>query len=504
MKKIKITDDNGRRGFMKKLSTVSIGMGMASVAFSQNKSAGSQPENTRKESIINSTGGYFNVKDFGASGDGSIKDIDAIQDAIKACKENGGGTIYFPPGNYVSGTIWFHDNMTVHIDSGAVILESFVEGMEREIRPSRSHLFLADGVNNIALTGFGLIRGQANMMRHDSSHKERGFRSSVLYFRNCTNVKIRDVNIFDSDSWTVHVHGCTQVFIDSITIKNDKKRRTGNDGIDINSCKYVHISNSHIVTSDDCIVLKTKDPDFPDCENVVVNNCTLETMCTALKFGSETHRDFRDIVFSNCIIKDTSQGLSIVLVDGATIERVTFSNIFIQNVGEHWRTPVYPVLFHVSQRTPESRLGKVRDLTLNNINVNSNYGMVIQGTEKSNIENLKIRDINFRVEDNLVFIPRRMNYKYGPKFGTEQMVENEYNENNFHPAYINVSHVTDLDIENIRIYMTEKAEMNNDRVGVSLDEVDKALVMNCSVCASKNSIKSLHTTDTELLNSNRI
>ncbi|MCC5928786.1 MAG: right-handed parallel beta-helix repeat-containing protein [Cyclobacteriaceae bacterium] len=499
MKSVKKNENNRRRIFMKTLSAVGIGLGLPTVVFAQKKSADLKAKKPINRSTIGSVGGYYNVRDFGAMGEGSIKDVGAIQDAINKCKENGGGTIYFPSGNYVSGTIWFHDNMTVHIDSGAVILESFVEGMERTVRASRSHLFFADGANNIAVTGLGSIRGQAKMMMHDSTYKERGFRSSVLYFRNCTNVKIKDISIFDSDAWTVHLQGCTQAFIDSITIKNDKRRRMGNDGIDINSCKYVHISNCHIVTSDDCIVLKTNNPDNPDCENIVVNNCTLETMCTAIKFGSETHRDFRDIVFSNCIIKDTSQGLSIVLVDGATIERVTFTNIFIHNVDDHWRTPVYPVLFHVSQRKPESRLGKIRDLTLNNINVDSNYSMVIQGTEKSNIENLKIQNINFRVNDNLEFVPRRMNYKYGPKFGAEQMVENEYNEKNFHPAYINVSHVTDLDIENIRIYLTKKAETNNERAGVSLDEVDKARVVNCFVRSGNKAINDLHTTDTELL-----
>lgn len=126
--------------------------------------------------------------------------------------------------------------------------------------------------------------------------------------------------------------------------------------------------------------------------------------------------------------------------------------------------------------------------------------MVIQGTEKSNIENLKIQNINFRVDDNLEPIPRSMGYKYGPKFGTEQMDENEYNKNNYHPAYINVSHVTDLDIENTRIYLTDKAESNNGRAGISLDGVDNALVTNCFVRSSNNAIKNLHTTDTKLLN----
>ncbi len=495
MKNIKTSNDTGRRGFMKMLSTVGVSLGMASFAFSQNKSVGRQTENAGKRNAADSLGRYFNVKDFGASGDGNIKDIVAIKEAVKKCKENSGGTIYFPPGNYVSGTIWFHDNMTVHIDTGAVILESFVEGME-SIGLFRPHLFCADGANNIALTGLGSCRGQGVKMTQNSSQKERGFRSGILFFQNCTNVKIRDVNIYDSDSWTVHLQGCKQVFVDSISIKNDKDRKTSNDGIDVNSCKYVHISNCHIVTSDDCIVLKTKKLDFPDCENIVVNNCTLETLCSAIKIGSETHRNFRDILFSNCIIKNTSQGISIYLVDGGTIERVSFSNIIIQNLGEQLRIPVYPVLFHVSQRNPTSRLGSIRDLTMNNIQIKSNYGIVIQGTEQLNIENLKIQNVNFRVDDNLKFIPRRMGYKYGPKFGAEQMVENEYNNKNYHPAYINVSHVTDLAIENVRIYLTEKAETNNERAGVSLDGVDKALVTNCFVRASNKFVRQLHTTDT--------
>lgn len=508
MNRIKNTDDNDRRGFMKKLSAVGLGLGMTSLAFSENKLKMNPSENAKNTSTVDKTDGYFNVKDFGATGDGNTNDIVAIQNAVKECKNNQGGTIYFPKGNYISGTIWFHDNMTILIDTGAVILESFADGMEKaELQKDvfRPHLFCADGANNIALTGFGSIQGQGKRMNPNNSSEERGFRSGILFLKNCTNVKIRDVSVFDSDAWTFHLQGCKQVFIDSVSIKNDKMRRYGNDGIDINSCKYVHVSNCHIRTSDDCIVLKTKDPDFPDCENIVVYNCTLESMCSALKFGSETHGNFRDIIFSNCIIKDTSQGLSIFLVDGGTIERVTFSNITIQNVDEHWRTDVYPVLIHVSKRKSQSRIGKIFDLTLSNINIKSNYGIVIQGIEKGNIENLKIQNINFRVDDNKELTPRIMPYR-GRAEGAVQTarnpynwgIENEYNEAKYHPAYINVSHVSDLSLENIRIYMTEKAERDNERAGISLDGVDKALVMNYFIRSSKNTVKDLHTTDSEL------
>ncbi|MBA4302300.1 MAG: hypothetical protein C0433_19680, partial [Cyclobacterium sp.] len=309
MNNLQITDDNRRRGFMKILSTVGMGLGISSVGFAQNQSADGQSENLIKKGKVNSTGGYFNVKDFGATGNRDVRDIGAIQEAVKKCKESGGGTIYFPPGIYISGTIWLYDDMTVHIDSGAVILESYIEGMET-IGKYRPHLICADGAKNVAVIGFGSVKGQGEKMTHNSLQKERGFRSGMLFFQNCTNVKIRDINIFDSDSWTVHLKGCKQVFIDSISIKNDINRKTSNDGIDINACKYVHISNCHIITSDDCIVLKTNDLTFPDCENIVVNNCTLETLCSAIKIGSETRRNFRDIVFSNCVIKNTSQGIS--------------------------------------------------------------------------------------------------------------------------------------------------------------------------------------------------
>ena len=337
------------------------------------------------------------IRDFGAKGDRTSDDQASIQAAIDACAEAGGGTAYFPAGDYLSGTIRLRSHVTVHLDAGATIWVN--PSPEAYDDPKRGRLFVADDAEHIAIVGSGAIHGQGTAdlgRRPGVSDEKPAFRTGIVLFEHCRHVAIRGIKILYSDSWSIHLKRCETVFIDGVTILNNYWR-TNSDGIDPNSCRDVHISNCHIVAGDDCIVLKATDPE--PCENVVVTNCTLESIATALKLGTESHGDFRNIHFSNCVIRHTSVGIGFYLKDGATMEQVSFSNISIECADPvEVHHVVYPIFMDIEQRHADSPVGAIRDVIFRDIQIRSGSGILIQGMPESPIENLTLDTVTFRVE----------------------------------------------------------------------------------------------------------
>lgn len=392
----------------------------------------------------------YNVQEYGASGQGGGDDTAAIRSAIGACRGNGGGEIVFPAGRYASASLQLFANMTLHLEAGAVLSELDRGDFERHC------LIWAEGSDNIEITGPGMVKGLGETADAKGDKARRGFRTGVLYFQHCTGLRLDGFTIRDGDCWTVHLLGCANVFVRGLGIHNHLQRRN-NDGIDINSCRNVHISDCHIEAWDDSIVLKTKLLDgavsAEPCENVVVSNCTLVSGCTALKIGSESKGDFRDIHFSNCSIQNSSVGFGIFLLDGGTVERVTCSNLSIElasdkNVYRSHGGPheihIFPFCVFVDRRRPESRLGVLRDLSFSGIHAAGNHGGLFAGHPESPIENLTLRDVGFRARREVPFVSRRLPCLTGKR-------EEELWGNDFAPAYLNFAHVLDLGLEGVRV-----------------------------------------------------
>ena len=156
-------------------------------------------------------------------------------------------------------------------------------------------------------------------------------RPYLIRMINCRNILLRDVTIMNSPMWVQHYLKCEDVNIDGIKV--DSRVNHNNDGIDIDGCQRVRISNCDIVSGDDAIVLKST-LDIP-CKNITITNCVLSSDCNAFKLGTETNGGFQNIVFSNCTIYDTPlAGITLQMVDGGTLERVSVSNITMNNVGD--------------------------------------------------------------------------------------------------------------------------------------------------------------------------
>ncbi|MHC4170364.1 MAG: glycosyl hydrolase family 28 protein, partial [Planctomycetota bacterium] len=177
------------------------------------------------------------------------------------------------------------------------------------------------------------------------------------------------------------------------------------------SCRNVHISNCYIIAGDDCIVCKTRDG--APCEDIVITNCTMSSNATAVKIGTESPSDFRNIHMSNCVIRDSTVGIGMYIKDGATAERITFSNCTIETirkpalVKESLMNSVYPIFVDIEKRNPDSRVGRIRDLTFSDISIVSDNGILIQGMSQPNIENLVLRNITQRVDRAFDYSQRR-------------------------------------------------------------------------------------------------
>ncbi len=218
----------------------------------------------------------FNVKDFGAVGNGENKDTAAIQTAIDECSEQKGGTVMVPSREYLCGTIWLKSNVNLYLEAGGVIKgsadksdynadDAFIQNniFSRE-NVSDAHWIIALEVENVSISGFGSIDGSGNSFLKDEVIKGRTSNyhplkdrrpAQMIYFCECKNVLVENISLFDSPYWNLFLHGCEDVRIKSLRIHSDWMGHNG-DGIDIDSCANVSVSDCIIDTNDDSITLR--------------------------------------------------------------------------------------------------------------------------------------------------------------------------------------------------------------------------------------------------------
>lgn len=365
----------------------------------------------------------FNVLSFGAVGDGIANDTAAIQAAIDACHEQGGGRVVLPGGHtYRSGALVLCSNLELHFEMGAILkgsdnLEDYClfgggSGMPQkrkvpsyvncEYAGAPTHYFLyAKGCENLAITGLGTIDGNEEIFYGEITkwHIEGLFypRAPLLFIENTDHLTIREVTLQRSAFWTVHLVGCRDVLIDGIRILNNL-RMANCDGIDPDHCQNVRIANCHIECADDCIVFKNTAAamQYGPCENIVVTNCTLTSTSAAIKFGSESEALFRNILITNCVISRTNRAISLQLRDPGSIENVVFQNITISTrlFKDMFWGQAEPIAITVLRRKDETQVGTVRNIRFSNISCQSENGILIYGERPGLIENVRFDGVS--------------------------------------------------------------------------------------------------------------
>jgi len=366
-----------------------------------------------QEEMINSNTLIINVKTAGAVGDGKSLDTQAIQRAIDQCSVNGGGIVYFPPGDYLIGTLVLKSHVTLYLEATAKILGStnltdyqpykLDLGWEEKISEdergkkhdfSSLHLIYAANAENISIIGKGTIDGQGRSF-WDDNWRPLDRPGQMVQFEGCRNILIKGITIQNSPFWALHILGCDRVNIEGVEI-NNPRQGPNTDGIDINSSSNVFISNCHVQAGDDCICLKSRLDDKPN-ENITVTNCVLSSDDSAIKLGTRSQGATRHCLFTNCVIRNSDNGIALFMKDGGSYEDIHFSNISIETGNDSQTERTYPIFIDLEKRTEASKVGTIRNVVFSNISINTRGRCLIGGLPNQPIEDLTFENIRMRV-----------------------------------------------------------------------------------------------------------
>lgn len=362
----------------------------------------------------------YNVREFGAAGDGTTLDTERVQAAIDTCHKDQGGVVLIPAGDFVVGTIELKSNVTLRLAAqgrllGSPKIENYKAG--NGVPPGNGNIVMISAANaeNVTIEGPGTIdgngakffTGKGDMTGPGQNSSEGYFqRPHLMVFYKCTNLSIRNVFLTASAYHCTRILECKRVVLDAVRIYN--RVNLNNDGFHINSSEYVHIVNCDVACQDDACAL------FGSNKFVTVTNSTFSTRWSVFRFGGG---EAENITISNCVIYDT-YGCPIKMRCGANsrFENITFANLIMKNV-------TGPITIGLdSTRRDNSRpaaRGVVRNISFNGIRGfvvaegrqhpdlpwpqkfrpgETRQCIVLNGTHDDVLENISFQDLHFVYE----------------------------------------------------------------------------------------------------------
>jgi len=359
----------------------------------------------------------LNILDFGAVGDGTTNDAPAVQAAIDKCTSAGGGQVIVPSGRvFKIGSIMLKDNVDLHLERGATLDGSEVRAdyTERyqvsalaggEVQNSNDDTLILIGAKdakNIAITGAGTIRGGGrHFITSDTGYIYRcpNSRPFTVFFIHCEDVLLRDTTFTDAGLWCIRLSGVDRAVITGIRVDTDLKFPNA-DGIDLDRCRQVRISDCEISSGDDAISLKTCDefPDYGPTEDIVITNCTLQSTSSAIVVGVDAVADIRNVVVSNCVIRSSHRGLSVNLGQEGNFENILFTDCVVEtrHFANDWWGHAEPI--YVSAFPWHDKVGHIKNVRFRNILARSENGVFISGLTPDLIEGVVLDGVRVELD----------------------------------------------------------------------------------------------------------
>lgn len=421
----------------------------------------------------------FHVTDYGAVADGVANNTEAFNKAIAHCASSGGGKVIVPSGKFLTGPIHLESNVNLHLQEGAEILFSrkledyplvhtSYEGTELM---NFSPLLYAFGKKNIAITGEGILNGQASndfwwpwcgkdsygwkegepkqhsslkILKEELSEKgvpvkERVFgmghylRPTFIEPFECENVLIKGINIINAPFWVIHPIKSTNVIIDSVTVDS---HGPNNDGCDPEYSKNVIIKNSTFNTGDDCIAIKSgRNEDGRRVgivsENIVVQNCKMIDGHGGVVMGSEISAGVQNIFVENCIMN--SPNLDRAIRIKTNTKRGGFvKNVYVRNVtvGQVKEAVLKINLFYGIYGVQEGGfMPMVQNINLENIQVDNGgkYGILAKGYAENPIKDISFKDVTIKKVDSIYTLKNVKNLNFDNTFINGQKMKSIVN-----------------------------------------------------------------------------
>ncbi|XP_052173474.1 exopolygalacturonase [Diospyros lotus] len=394
------------------------------------------------------------VRDYGAAGDGFHYDTGPIQAAIDACSSSAalsGGIcrVVFPPGRYLTATVFLRSGVVLEVKRGAKILG----GTRREDYPAEARLWyvvVAEEAAELGITGGGEIDGQGLefVERFDErknvmvSWNRTGAclgdecRPRLVGFIGCRNVRLSGIRFVQPAYWCLHIVRCENTSIEDVSIHGDFNT-PNNDGIDIEDSNNTLITRCNINTGDDAICPKTYNSPL---YNLTATDCWIRTKSSAIKLGSASWFEFKGLVFDNITIVDSHRGLGMQIRDGGNVSDVTFTNIDIRTryYDPSWWGRAEPIYLTTCPRDSNSKAGSISNVQFINITATSENGVFLSGSQGATLSNLKFLNVNLSYR-------RWTNYAAGMvdyRPGCQGLV-------NHNTSGMMMEHVEGLELENV-------------------------------------------------------
>jgi polygalacturonase len=345
----------------------------------------------------------IDVRTAAVVGDGVTMNTAAIQKTIDAASASGGGTIDFPAGRYLTGTIQLKSNVTLRLEKDAVLLGStdaadyrnldpFIDGSGN---PMGHALIVALDAVGVGIEGSGTIDGQGPKLK--ARQRPFSVRPFLLRWVRSAQVTVRDVTLINPAAWTMNFFETNGAVVDGVTIRSRGLGMHNNDGVNIDSSEHIRVTNCDIDSGDDALVIKSTGS--RPSRDIVASHSKLSSHTNAIKLGTESYGGFEEISVSDIQISNTDlAGIALYAVDGGNLRKVTISDVTMNGVA-------VPVSIRLGARLktfrpgtePRPAPGTLSDVTIRNLSATnvSMVGMLINGVaghpvERLNFENVRI------------------------------------------------------------------------------------------------------------------